>query len=413
MGILRATAILRKGSHEMKEPMVIDLRDEAFWQDPYPVLRRARAQHRVARTTSGELMLLAADDFDRVHTHPAFGQPGLVALERLGVCDGPFYEWRSLTMPAHDGPVHERLRGTVLRAFTARRVEQQRVALRDHATAVIRDLRRRDSFDVVTEYADDLPLWLICSFLGLPIDAREEIATFLEGTESGFTDPLSAEARRTAEAGIVALNAYVEQLVAERELRPQEDLVSDLLEAEADGRLSRAELVALVVNVLGGAIGSSRAAIVNSVLLLVGHPEQASWVRAVPDERVAPAIEECLRYHPPFRSGRKLVREDNAVFGAALVAGQTVFLARQAANRDPSRWTDPDRFDVTRPPERHYSFGYGPHFCLGQALARLDAQEAVRVFLAELPDAQLLTPEPRRIPFTADEQLEALVVSPS
>jgi cytochrome P450 len=357
-------------------------------------------------------VLLAADDLDLVHTHPAFGQPGLRALERLGVHDGPFYDWRRLTMPAHDGPTHERLRATVVRAFTPRRVDGLRISLREHATKVLQILAARDAFDVVSDYADDLPLWLVCSFLGLPTSAREEIATFLEGTEAGFTDPLTPEARRTAEDGIVALGAYVERLVAERARSSQEDLVSDLIEAEGAGRLSRAELVALVVNVLGGAIGSSRAAIANSLLVLLRHPEQTAWVRASIDERLAPAIEECLRYHPPFRSGRKLVRDDNDVFDVQLSAGDTVFLARQAANRDPQRWIEPDRFDVSRRPERHYSFGYGPHFCLGQALARLDVQEAVRAFLVELPEARLVTSEPRRVPFTADEQLEELVVAP-
>jgi cytochrome P450 len=396
----------------MSEPMVIDLRNAEFWQDPYPAFRRARAQHRCARSTTGELILLAADDLDLVHTHPAFGQPGLRALERLGVHDGPFYDWRRLTMPAHDGPTHDRLRATLVRAFTPRRVDWLRIALRDHAAEVLHVLRRRDTFDVVSGYAEDLPLWLICSVLGLPTSAREEIAAFLEGTEAGFTDPLTADARRSAEIGIVALGGYVERLLAERAHHPEEDLVSDLIEAEGDGHLSRAELVALVVNVLGGAIGSSRAAITNSLLLLLRHPEQTAWVRASLDERLAPAIEECLRYHPPVRSGRKLVRADNDVFDVELSAGDTVFLARQAANRDPARWVDPDRFDVSRRPERHSSFGYGPHFCLGQALARLDVQEAVRAFLVELPDARLVTSEPRRIPFTADEQLEELVVAP-
>lgn len=392
--------------------MLLDLRDPGFWQDPYPQYATARAQHRVARSTAGEVMLLRADDLDLAHTHPAFAQPGLLALERLGMHDGPFYEWRRLTMPAHDGPVHERLRGTVVRAFTPRRVEPLRAELREHALVVLQGLRDRDSFDVVADYADDLPLWLICRFLGLPVDARTEIAAFLAGTEAGFVDPLTPERRQVAERGIVALYGYVERLIAARETDPQDDIVSDLLGAEAAGRMQRDELVALVVNVLGGAIGSSRAAIANSILSLLAHPEQTAWVRAAADDRLSPALEECLRYHPPFRTGRKLVVDDNDVFGVPLRAGDTVFLARQAANRDPERWEDPDRFDVTRLPERHFSFGYGPHFCLGQALARLDLQEAVRAFLEELPDARLLTIDVRRVPFTPDEQLEELLVAP-
>jgi cytochrome P450 len=395
----------------MTDPLVIDLRDPEFWQDPYPTYEHARRSHRIARSSTGEAILLRADDLELAHTHPAFGQPGLLALERLGVHDGPFYEWRSKSMAAHDGSVHDRLRSTVVRAFTPLRVQKFRDALAEHARDLLARVRERESFDIVTDYADDLPLWLICEFLGLPVEERAAIAGFLAGTETGFVDPLTAANRQVAEAGILALEHYVEGLVAAREADPAEDLVTDLLGAEREARLDRSELVALVVNVLGGAVGSSRAAITNSLLVLLTHPEQAAWVRADRD-RLGPAVEECLRYHPPFRSGRKLAIADNDCFGVDLRAGETVFLARQAANRDPARWEDPDRFDVARAPERHFSFGYGAHFCLGQALARIDVQEAVRVFFEELPDARLITVAPRRVPFTPDEQIESLRAAP-
>ena len=295
----------------------------------------------VARTSGGELVLLRADDLDTVHVDHAFGQPGVLALERLGVHDGPFYEWRGRSMAAHDGSVHTRLRSTVVRRSPRCGLSACERRWANTHGRLLASARRQESFDVVTDYAGDLPLWLICEFLGLPVDAREEIATFLEGTESGFTDPLTPEKRQVAEDGIVALGRFVGGLIAERETAPQEDLVSDLLDAEREGRLDRDELVALVVNVLGGAVGSSRAAIANSVLLLVGHPEQAAWVSADPESRLTPAIEECLRFHPPFRSGRKLVLADNEVFGVSLRAGDTVFLARQAANRDPGTLVGP------------------------------------------------------------------------
>jgi cytochrome P450 len=390
-------------------PLTIDLRDPEFWQDPYPALRAARARNRTARTTAGEPVLLAADDFDVVHTDGAFAQLGLDALERLGMDDGPFHEWRGRTMAANDGAVHARLRGTVNRAFTSRRVEHLRERLHEHARRTLDVLCSAGEVDVV-DYARDLPLWLVCEFLGLPQDARVEIDGFLAGTEEAFTDPLTSDARRHAEDGIVALSRFVETLVATRESEPEEDLVSDLLDAERAGQIDRAELVALAVNVIGGAVGSSRAAIANSLLVLLRHPEQARWV-AADHGRIAGAVEECLRFHPPFRSGRRKTTAAVTRFDIDLPAGATVFLARQAANRDPSRWSDPDRFDVTRPVERHYSFGYGPHFCLGQAIARLDVQTSVWSFLTACPGARLVTVEPRRIPFTPDEQLESVLVA--
>jgi cytochrome P450 len=393
----------------MARPAVLDLRDAGFWQDPYPQLRRAAEQHRVARTAQGDIIVLRADDVDLVQSHPAFAQPGLLSLERLGVSDGPFFAWRALTMAVHDGERHDRLRGTVIRAFTPRRVERLRSTLSAHAGDVLRSASSKETFDVVADYARDLPLWLICEFLGLPQSAATELDDLLTGTEEMFADPLTPQRRARAEDGIVALGGYVEQLVDERRRSPREDLVSDLLEAQAAGRLSYDELVALVVNVLGGAVGSSRAGISNALYELLRHPGQRADVLADRD-RLPAAVEECLRFHPPFRLGRRLVVDANDELGVDLAPGSSVVIARQAANRDPTRWHDPDRFDVRRKPERHYSFGYGAHFCLGQALARLDIQEAVWAFFTALPQVALVTERPRRVPFTADEQLEELVV---
>jgi cytochrome P450 len=396
-------------------PRVVDLGDAAFWQDPYPEWHAAREQHRTAVTAIGEPIVLRADDAELTATHPGFGQLGLGSLERLGVKDGPFYEWRRRTMNVVDGDEHTRLRAVVARAFTPRRVEVVRADTYAHARELLDAAAEHDHVDFLTDYAADLPLWLICRFLGLPVDARADVARFLAGTEEAFTDPLTAEGRARAEAGVVALGDYVEALIADRRAAPAEDLVSDLLEAEADDRIHHDELVALVVNVIGGAVGSSRAAIANTLLLLVQHPGVAAWVRADP-ERVRPTVEEALRFHPPFRSGRRVATRAVQDFGLDLAPGDTVFLARQAANRDPRRFADPDRFDPSRfaspvssgrGDARQVSFGYGPHFCLGQALARLDLDEALRAFL-DHPVRWRLAVEPRRIPFTIDEQLDAL-----
>jgi cytochrome P450 len=394
----------------MTDPLTVDLASADFWQDPHAVWRDARQHGRTARTPNGEVILLEAADFDIVHTDTAFGQLGVAALERLGIVDGPFHAWRSRTMAAHDGTIHDRLRGSLSRSFKPNRVEPLRAALRAHAMKVLEQMAQKDRPDIVSDYARDLPLWLICEFLGLPQSSRHEIDAFLTGTEEGFTDPPTAYSRKRAEDGIVALSHYVEELVTQRATNPGEDLVSDLVASESAGVLVHEELVALVVNVIGGSVGSSRAGIANSILLMLQYPEQAEWTTGAP-ERIRSTIEECLRFHPPFRTGRRKALVPTNRFGVRLEPGETVLLARQAANRDPARWTDPDRFDVTRPELRHYSFGWGAHFCLGNALARLDIQVAVSTFLERFTGAQLVEPCPRRIPYTADERLESLLVA--
>lgn len=390
-------------------PLIVDLRDPAFWQDPYPMWRAARAQHRTARTTTGEIVLLDAAHLDVAASDPAFAQLGLDALHRLGITDGPFYEWRRLTLAVLDGEQHERLRSVVGRSFTPRRAGMLRAAIRAHADAVLDRAMQAGVFDVVADLASPLPLWVICRFLGLPESVDHDLATFLVGTEEGFADPMTPERRARAEASICALYDMVETLIAERRRDPREDLISDLVEAEAAGRLTNDELLALVVNIVGGAVGSSRAAIANSALLLLQHPDQARAVRDDPG-LVRPAVEECLRFHPPFRAGRRKAVRQVERFGVVLEPGDTVYLARQAANRDPARWDDPDRFDVKRAERRHHSFGYGPHFCLGQALARVDLTEVIGAFVARIDRLELVDTEPIRIPFVPDEALERLRV---
>jgi cytochrome P450 len=392
------------------EPLVVDLRDPALWQDPYPTWRAAAAQHRTARTTSGEVILLRADDLDVAGADPLFAQLGLDALHRLGITEGPFHAWRKLTLAACDGEQHERMRSVVGRSFTPRRVAALRTAVRAHAESLLDDAMAKGSFDVVADVATPLPLWVICRFLGLPESFDAEVATFLVGTEEGFADPMTPERRARAESSIVSLYAMVTELIADRRRSPREDLVTDLVEAQHAGRIADDELHALVVNIVGGAVGSSRSAITSAALLLLRHPDQARAVRDDP-ALVAPAVEECLRIHPPFRAGRRKVTAPVERFGVGLAEGATVYLARQAANRDPSRWDDPDRFEIRRPERRHHSFGYGPHFCLGQALARVDLQEAVAAFAARIDRLHLVDTDPRRVPFTPDEALERLLVS--
>jgi cytochrome P450 len=231
------------------------------------------------------------------------------------------------------------------------------------------------------------------------------------GTEEGFSYPMTSEKQARADSGIEALYAYVTELVERRRRVPSDDLVSALIAVEESGdRLSRGELLATVVNLIGGAVGSSDAAIANMVHLMATEPGEAAEVRS-DRELVEPFVEELLRFRPPFRSTRRKAVRDLHLAGAELAAGETVYLSRQAANRDPARFTDPNRFWVRRPRERHVSFGYGAHFCLGQALARLNLTVAADVLMRSWDDVELCE-QPRRVPFDPAERFESLRVRP-
>jgi cytochrome P450 len=261
--------------------------------------------------------------------------------------------------------------------------------------------------EVLKDFASDLPLWTMCRFIGIDDEDRERLGAFLVGTEEGFTSPMTPERRKRCETSILALNDYVTGLIERRRADPRDDVVGILVsEQPQPGGPSDIELHSLIVNIVGGSVGSTRAAFANAILEFARHPDQANIVRRDP-AMVKRAVEECLRYHPPFRFGRRVVKEPVSLFGLDLKPGQSLFIPRQAYNRDPARFDAPDLFDVNRPERRHLSFSYGAHFCLGQAVARTNLQEGLRVFLDRCHDIELVE-EPKRLPFTPDEQLESL-----
>jgi len=388
---------------------MIDLRDPDYWRNPYPALEAERRAGRTTVTEQGELALLSADDAEFLHTDPHFSTMGVFDLERIGICDGPFYEWRARTLNVMNGADHQRLRFYVGRAFFPKQIDRLRSLVRSRTHALLDAAIARGEMDFLTDFAADLPLWTMCQFLGIDDEDRLSIGSFLTGTEEGFTQRMTPELRRKVEASIVALNDYVAELIRRRTREPKDDIVSTLARLRAAGEgPDDDETLALVVNIIGGSVGSTSSALSNSLLLFAEHPDQADWLRARPD-RAKAAIEECLRYHPPFRVARRRVVAPISAFGRELEPGDTVFVPRQAANRDPARWQDPNRFDIERPEQRHLTFGYGAHFCLGQAIARANLQESLPIVLDRLRDIELIR-QPARIPFTMDEKLDGLPI---
>jgi cytochrome P450 len=391
-------------------PMTLPLRTAAFWQDPYPLLDEARGHDRIAVGESGEPVTLAIDDLEVVSGHPLMAPLGLDALDRLGITDGPFREWRRLSLNAQPGDDHSRLRALVGRAFTPRQVQRVRPLVREHAHRLLDNVAEQGEMDVIVDYAHDIPLFAICLFLGIDQADRDEIQTFMVSTDEGFSWPMTDERKKRANDGIVALYDYVDGLVQRRRRDPGDDLVSALVQVEEAGdRLSQDELLAMVVNIIGGAVGSSEAAISNAAYLFALHPDQAQIVQDDPSVD-RDAVEECLRYAPPFRSTRRKALEALDVIGVHLDVDDTILVSRQAANRDPARFADPHRFDVRRGDQRHAAFGHGPHFCLGQALARANLTEAIPIMVRRCRDLEVTTDPIRRDPFGPAEKFDELRV---
>jgi cytochrome P450 len=293
-----------------------------------------------------------------------------------------------------DGARHRRLRGLVNKAFTPRRVEQ----LRGRIAALVDELLDRAAplgrMDVVAELATPLPGRVIGELLGTPAEDRDRLLRWSKDLAE-LLDPLSGRdgiepPRRATEAAA----AYFRTLLAARRAAPRDDLLSAMLAAEEGGEtLSEGELLALCTLILAAGHETTVNLIGSAVHLLLRHPQERK--RLQDDAGLLPsAVEECLRFEPPVQFTDRAVVAPCELGGVALAPGTMVAAVIAAANRDPERFPDPDRFDVGRRGERHLSFGLGSHFCLGAALARLETELAIGGLLRRFPDFRAASEAP-------------------
>lgn len=352
--------------------------DPAFRADPYPHYRRlARAGSRLHRTDVGLRVTTSHELCERVLRDPRFGhRPEGGGLWRESRARNRSF----LTM---DPPDHTRLRRLVSKAFTPRLVER----LRPRVEALVDELLDGVSgeVDLIAALAYPLPVIVISEMLGVPARDRDLFKGWSDSLARGLDpDFLLPEAEiRLREKAREEFAVYFRELAAQRRLRPQDDLVSALVDVSDGGDvLSEEELLATCVLLLVAGHETTVNLIGNGALALLRDPAQLELFRRHP-QNVPAAVEELLRYDPPVQLTLRAALEDVDLDGTLIERGKLILLLTGAANRDPSVFDDPDRLDLTRYIEgrdapRHLSFGHGIHFCLGAPLARLEGQVALR-----------------------------------
>ncbi|MGW4759796.1 cytochrome P450 family protein [Streptomyces chartreusis] len=307
--------------------------------------------------------------------------------------------YRGLTLPPAldanllnmEAPDHTRIRRLVVRAFTARRVEQLRAPIRETADRLLDALGPHGTTDLIASYAAPLPITVICDLLGVPDRHRRDFRV--------WTDTLVApdpSRPQEAKASVVAMLGFFGELLADKREEPADDLLSDLIAVRDEGdRLSEDELMSLAFLILFAGYENTVQLIGNAVLALLRHPEQLDALRADP-KRIAAAVEEFHRFEgPALLAIRRFPTEDMTIGGVRVPAGETVLLSLAAANRDPARFPDPDRLDLSRDTSGHLALGHGVHHCLGAPLARAETEIALTALLERFPELALADGEPR------------------
>jgi cytochrome P450 len=367
-----------------------------FIRDPYPFYARLRATDPMHVTPFGSIVASRHAEASLVLRDKRFGKDFVArSMRRYGpeIMDEPVFRSMSHWMLQQDPPDHTRLRGLVVQAFTARRVEDMRPRIQEIVDQTLDAVIPRGEMDLIADFAYRLPVTIICDMLGIPEEHRE---VFHErSSDSGrLLDPVPLSPQEIAQgnAGNAMSQAYFQNLFELRRRQPGNDLITQLVQAEEDGaKLSNEELTANIILLFGAGHETTVNLIGNGLLALHRNPDQLALLKARPD-LIGNAIEEFLRYDSSVQlTGRVALEEIEDLGGRRIPKGETVLCLLGSANRDAAVYPDrPEQLDITRPNVKPLSFGGGIHFCLGAQLARIEAEIAILTLLRRLPELRLV-----------------------
>lgn len=378
------------GSGPLFNPLAPD-----FIRDPYPHYDRLRVLDPMHVTPFGNFVASRHAEVSLVLRDKRFGKDYVERTQRRygpKIMEEPVFRSMSHWMLQADPPDHTRLRGLVVKAFTARRVEDMRPRIQEVVDQTLDAVIGRGHMDLIEDFAYRLPVTIICDMLGIPEGHRE---VFYKGSRDGgrLLDPvpLTPEEIRQGNAGNLMAQMYFQQLFELRRRNPGDDLTTQLVQAEEDGnKLSNEELTANIILLFGAGHETTVNLIGNGLLALHRNPDQLALLKAKP-ELITNAIEEFLRYDSSVQlTGRVALEEIDDLGGKKIPKGETVLCLLGSANRDPAVYPDnPNRLDITRANVKPLSFGGGIHFCLGAQLARIEAEIAINSLLRRLPDLRI------------------------
>jgi pimeloyl-[acyl-carrier protein] synthase len=359
-----------------------------FHENPYPFYARLRSKDPVYRSPMGFWVVTRYDDVVTVLRDPCFGRAGfhpmLAAIQTRGATPDPLPP----SMLFQDPPDHTRLRALVSQAFTPRVVEAMRPHIQDIVDRLLDRVVPTGTMDIIEDLAYPLPVTVICEMLGVPVNDQATIRQWSADLARSL-DAIGPQADvEVQERGVRARHALAEYFraqIPERRRQPRTDLLSALIAAEDQGgRRTERELRAMCVLLFVAGHETTVNLIGNGMLALLRHPDEHRRLRA--DPALTPsAVEEFLRYDSPVQRTARIPSADVEIDGHTIQQGAMVVAAIGAANRDPAQFVDADRLDIARRDNRHVSFGFGIHFCLGAPLARLEAQVAIGTLIRRAP----------------------------
>ena len=368
----------------------LDPRDPAFVQASYAAYDVIRAACPVFKWQQyGHWCFANYDDVNGLLRDRRFGRQILHVATREelgwpGVPEHvkPFAEHETHSLLELEPPVHTRLRGLVNRAFLSRQVDRIRPRLINLCNGLIDDFHSSPEVDLLPRYATPIPLHVICELLGAPLEMADQFLKWSHDHVAMYMAKRDREIEVKAVTAVVAFSGYMRDLIRTRQKNPGVDLLSELICAKDEGgKLSEDELVTTAILLLNAGHEATVHAMGNAIKALLENGDTANITSG--------HVEESLRYDAPLHMFTRYALEDLEYRGIRLKKGETVGLMLGAANRDPTRFPDPLRFEATREQNAHTSFGAGIHFCVGAPLARLELEVGLQVLFKRLPKLRL------------------------
>lgn len=373
--------------------------DPAVIEDPYEFYRLARQQAPVYQLPDSDIFLVTtyALVMEVVKNTAVFSNRFSKLIEGKGRDDPEINAilaqgWPQVdTLLTNDPPSHRRFRALVNKAFTAKRADDMEPYVERLVDELIGGFIHKGECEFVSEFAVPLPVNVIADQLGVPQADRAQVKIWSDAFADRLGNLISRDREIETARYVVAFQKYMADKLEERRHAPQNDIISDLVHAREEGErpLDTTELLSIIQQLLVAGNETTTNALAGGMLLLIRHPEHMARLVADPT-LIANFVEEVLRLESPTAGMWRIVTEDTVLAGVAIPKGAKVFLRYDAANRDPTKFDDPEAFDSGRANARaHLAFGQGVHFCVGAMLARKEMNVAFRHLLQRLKNLRL------------------------
>ena len=369
---------------------------EDYLVDPYSVLAELRAQSPVHKNTDGTFVLTCYADIVQTYRDPMIWSSDKRATFKPKFGNTPLFEHHTNSIVFIDPPNHTRIRRLFQSAFTRKALAAFVPRITSLVDEYLNRLEDQGQMEVVEEFSFRLPIEVVCDLLGVPRQDREFIRGLANAILTALEPTLVQKQLDDGNQAVVDFKQYLRDLIAYRRAHPHDaqdtEVLTILADAEADGkRLTEIELLHQCIFMLNAGHETSTNMITHGIHEMLLNPNQIDLLFENPD-LIEPMVEEVLRYQAPIQINNRRANSDQILSGVTIPADTTVHMMINAANRDPAQFSNPDRFDITRRPNRHLSFGLGVHICAGNALARVEAQIAFQRLFRRFPKLALTIP---------------------